>query len=156
MTQLDSSGVSAVPSALAAALVASLDIDAYQNLQVLEVTLKHPVTGVDTPAKITIAGPEHPDRKAMMFARARIMRAEFQRTGKVANFDPADDFVTETEFIAKCTLGWSGMSRGGLPLTFTPEEALALYSDPRRQWIRAQIKAALDTAELFIGDSSKP
>lgn len=136
-------------------MIQSLDISTFENIASVDLVVKHPVTGADTAATITLAGPEHPTRKSLVYARARAMRQEYQRTGKVEATDPEDDARVEKEFISKCVLGWNGISSNGVPLPFSPERALTLLSDPRRAWMYAQVKVALDSADLFIKDSSK-
>lgn len=141
--------VPAVPTAAAAAL---LDLDALEQSTTAVVVLKHPVSGAPTSATITVAGPEHPARKAAIFARMRVRRAEMERTGKLSVTDPADDEQDEVALLAACTLGWAGLSTGGAALAYSAEAARALYADPKRAWVRDQVKAALDERALFFGN----
>lgn len=115
-------------------------------------TVLHPATGARTVARIVIAGPTHPVRRAQVFARMRARLADVAQTGKLVAVDPEDDAIDRTAFAAACTLGWSGMSRQGQTLPFAIGAALKLYSEPRFTWLRDQVLAELDHREIFISD----
>lgn len=132
-----------------------LDLDAFEDVQTATVVLKNPSTGAPTSASIEIVGPEHPERKKIQFDRARKMRAAFQRTGKIEVSDPLDDIADETDLLVACTVGWSGLVKGGKEMAFSKDAARALYTDPKKQWLRGQVKKALDEAERFISSSAK-
>lgn len=132
----------------------ALDLDTLVENTTGTVVLKHPITGASTGASITIAGPEHPTRKAQVFSRMRQRRAELERTGRLTVPDPEDDDTDEAALLATCTLGWAGLAVAGQPLAYSAEAARALYADPRRRWVRDQVRAALDQRELFIGSSA--
>lgn len=127
-----------------------LDLDDFEDVTSADLRIKHPETGAPTSVTITLAGPEHPDRKRILFARQRRMRNQLQKTGKLQLQDPADDEIDETDLLAACTLGWSGIVVGGQPVVYSPQAALAIYGNPKRRWLRDQVKAALDERELFI------
>lgn len=131
-----------------------LDLDTLEQKTSAELVVKHPITGEPTAARILIAGPEHALRRSAIFQRMRARRAEVERTGKLSMPDPEDEDADEANLLAACTLGWSGLSTGGQPVVYTADAARALYSDPRRRWLRDQVKAALDQRELFIGSSA--
>ena len=113
--------------------------------------VKHPVTGVATSARISIAGPEHPVRKAAVFARMRARRAELMNTGVLKVPDPADDDLDQTAFIAACTLGWSRLAIDGQSLQFSVDAPIKLYGDTRFRWLRDQVLEGLDKRDAFIG-----
>ena len=106
-------------------------------------------------ATVDVVGPEHPARKRFHMDRARKMRAAFQRTGKVEVTDPLDDIDVETDFLVACTTGWENLTRSGSIVPYSADEARALYTDPKRQWVRSQVKKALDEADRFISNSVK-
>jgi hypothetical protein len=122
----------------------TFDLDAYEDVTSAPVRIKDPTTGAPTPMVVTLAGPEHPDRKRITFARQRRMRAELAKTGRVPVTQPEDDEADELDTLVACTLGWSGAS-----VEYTPAEARKLYSDPKRRWLRDQVSAALQERELF-------
>jgi hypothetical protein len=130
------------------------DVAEYDDVPSADVRIKDPLTGAPTAVVITLAGPEHPLRRKMAMDRQRKMRSQLQRTGKVQLGDPAEDEAEETEMLADCTLGWSGISAGGQKLAHSRTAALQLYGDPKRQWLRAQVKTALDEREAFIKRSA--
>ncbi len=105
-------------------------------------------TGALTPWAITLAGPEHPDRKRRLFARQRRMRAQLAKTGKLPTSDPEDDDADQVDDLVACTLGWEGAV-----LPYSPENARKLYADTKRRWLRDQVQAALDERELFMRSS---
>lgn len=129
----------------------ALELDTLEQATVGVVVLKHPVSGQATRATVSIAGPEHPARKAAIFARMRARRAEMERAGKLSVSDPADDEQDEIALLVVCTLGWANLSVAGVPLAYSVEAARALYADPKRAWLRDQVKAALDERALFFG-----
>lgn len=133
----------------------TLDLDQFEDVQTATVVLKNPSTGAPTAATIQVVGPEHPLRKQIQMNRARKMRAQFQRTGKLEVSDPLDDIDDETDFLVACVTGWDGLVSGGKPLDYSADAARALFTDPKRQWVRNQAKKALDEAERFITNSVK-
>ena len=132
----------------------ALDLDAFEDVQSATCILKNPATGAPTRATILLAGPEHPARQKIIMDRTRRIRATVRKTGKLDITDPLEDRDEETQYLAVCTLGWQGLTRAGADLPYSVEAAAALYADPRRQWLRAQVREALDQVELFIGSSA--
>jgi len=126
------------------------DLMSFEDVQSADVRIKAPDTGAPTPLVISLAGPEHPKRRKIQLDRQRRLRAQLQRTGKVQLGDPVEDEQEEAELLADCTLGWTGMVASGKVVEFSRAKALEIYTDPRRQWLRAQVKAALDDREAFI------
>ena len=133
----------------------TLDLDAFDDAQSATVILKNPATGAPTAASVDVIGPEHPVRKKIMMDRARKLRSDFQRTGKLSMNDPLDDIDDETDFLVACTTGWTGLTASGQPLVYSTDESRRLYTNPKKQWLRAQVKMALDEAERFIQNSAK-
>lgn len=132
----------------------ALDLDALQQSDSAVLPIKHPVTGAPSATTITIAGPEHTTRKALVFARMRAARKEFEKTGSININDPVDDEQAETDLIARCTLGWSGVKLKGLEVAHSVDAARALFTDPKYRWLRNQVKVAMDQLELFIAGSA--
>lgn len=141
-------------SDLAHKLISSLDIDAYEDIPVGKLTLLDPKTQEPTDTYIELASPEHEARKRIDLARTRKLRAAFSSTGKVPSTDPLDEIEEETDYLVASTLGWN-LKRGGVPVEFTPAAVRAMYTDPKRQWLRAQVAAGVRKSELFIKDSAK-
>lgn len=131
-----------------------LDLDALAQSDTAQLVIRHPVTGAASSTVFTIAGPEHAVRKALVFARMRAARKEFEKTGSITVTDPLDDEDAETELMARCTLGWSGLTAGGTAVTHSLDAARKLYSEPRSRWVRDQVKTGLDKLELFIASSA--
>jgi hypothetical protein len=131
-----------------------LDIDEFEDVVSTVVVLKDPMTGGSTSATITLAGPEHPMRKRFTLDRARRLRAGFQKTGKIQLGDPEDDEADEVDFLVASTLGWSGLRSAGEELPFSAAAARQLYLNPKRRWLREQVKAALDEKDRFIQRSA--
>ena len=55
--------------------------------------------------------------------------------------DPEDDEADQVDMLVSCTLGWTGAA-----VPFSPQAARALYTDPKRRWLRDQVQAALIAA----------
>lgn len=126
------------------------DISSISDALDASISLKHPVTGAPLGATITLAGPEHPLRKAIDFGKQRKLRAAIQKSGKLELTDPADDELDAIEKLAACTLGWTGMTEGGVPVEFSKVAAAKLYSNEKMGWLRAQLLAAMEERERFI------
>ena len=88
-------------------------------------------------------GPEHPERKRLVFARQRRLRATLAKTGKVPVSDPEEDEAEELDTLVACTLGWAGASEA-----FSRDAVRRLYA--KKRWLRDQVAAALQERELFI------
>lgn len=115
------------------------------------VDIKHPVTGVLVGASVVLAGPEHPTRKAIEFAKQRKLRAAIQKTGKLELSDPSDDEADVVDKLTSCTLDWAGIADdAGQPIAFSKAEAAKLYGREGLGWLRAQLWAALEERERFI------
>lgn len=98
----------------------------------------------------TLAGPNHPVRKAQEQARSRKLISEANKTGKVKIPDPADAEATRPKDLAQLTLGWSGYDdETGAPVPFSATAAEALYADPKLKWLLDQIEEALGNKQLF-------
>lgn len=128
---------------------APFDFAAFEDVDRADVRIKDPTTGAATAMVITLAGPEHPDRKRLTFARQRRLRAGLAKTGKLQVGDPEDDAADQLDMLVACTLAWSGAA-----VPYSPAAARALYGDKRRTWLRDQVQAALDERELFTRSSA--
>jgi hypothetical protein len=115
------------------------------------VKIKHPVTGEDLGASITVAGPEHPARKAIEFAKQRKIRSALQKTGKIELGDPAEDELDLADKLTACTLAWDGITDDdGKPIEFSTDAAAKLYATEGLGWLRDQLIAAMGERERFI------
>lgn len=135
-------------------LINALDIDSFEDQETGVLTLINPLTQEPTNATITLASKEHPSRKKIDLAKARKLRAAYVKNGKLPNTDPLEEIDEETDYLVSVTLGWN-LVQGGKELAFTPESARTLYTDPKKQWIRAQVLDALNKNDLFIKSSVK-
>ena len=135
-------------------LINALDIDSFEDQDTGLLTLINPLTQEPTNATITLASKEHPSRKKIDLAKARKLRAAYVKNGKIPNTDPLEEIDEETDYLVSVTLGWN-LVQGGKELAFTPESARTLYTDPKKQWIRAQVLDALNKNDLFIKSSVK-
>lgn len=133
-----------------------LDLDTVTEVTTADIAIKHPVTGAPTGAVITVAGPEHPKRRKILFDRQRAQRAKFAKAGKLQFDDPEDDDAAAIALLAACTFGWSRIGRNGQPLQFSEQAAATLYADPKFGWLRAQVQAGMDARENFIQNSGTP
>lgn len=142
------------PSNLLNKLVASLDIDAFDDVPTGRLVLVNPKTKEPTSTYIELASPEHESRKRIDLTRTRKLRAEFAATGKMPSTDPLEDMEDETEYLVASVLGWN-VARAGQPVECTPANVRALLTDPTKQWLRGQVRAGIHKTELFIADSAK-
>jgi hypothetical protein len=143
------------PSELAIGLISGLDIDSFDSVPTGTLVLVNPATLAPTTSTVTLASAENPLRKKIELAKQRKYRNDVQKTGKIQFSDPAEEIEEETDYLVTSTLGWT-LTQAGAPLPFTADAARALYTDPKKHWLRAQVIAALSKTELFIKDSAKP
>ena len=118
--------------------------------------LKHPVDGAPLDTKITIAGPEHPKRKALELQLKRDARRRIQKAGKLVFDDPEEELEQETDFLVACTLAWENLAIAGKAVPFDIKAAREIYTTPKFAWIRRQVRKALDDAEVFTVSSPTP
>lgn len=144
-----------IPSELITGLIADLDLDAFESTQQGVLVLVNPATLARTTSTITLASAENPVRKKLEHAKQRKYRADVQKLGKVQFSDPAEEIDEQTDYLVASTLGWN-LKQAGKPLEFSPAAARALYTDPKRDWVRKQVVEALNQNQLFINDSAKP
>jgi hypothetical protein len=134
---------------------ALFDVDSIADIGSADIQLK--VNGQPLPGVVvTLAGPEHAVRKKYALDKARRMRKQLARTGKLELDDPVDEQEDETEHLAACVLAWRGIGKAGAPLECTRENVLALLRDPGKGWFRKSIKEAYEDAENFIQRSAAP
>jgi hypothetical protein len=126
------------------------NLDQYEEMSEGVVRIKDPADGLPTDATVTIAGPNHPERKRIVHARQRKMRAAFQKTGKLQFADPAEEEEEDIQLLVACTFDWSNVGLGGQLVPFSREEAKRIYSDPKYRWFRDQVREGLDAREIFI------
>lgn len=131
------------------------DVDSIADIGSAEINLK--VNGQPLPGVfVTIAGPEHKIRKKYALDKARRMRKQLARTGKLELDDPVDEQADETEHLADCVLAWRGIAKRGVPLECNRANVVALLDDPSKGWFRKAIKEAYEDAENFIARSAVP
>lgn len=111
--------------------------------------------GNPTGVVFTLAGPNHPSRKALDMARNRQVINSANKTGRVILPDPADSEARKPKDLAVMTLGWSGYAdEQGQPVPFAPATAEAMYADPELQWLVDQVDEGLGNKALFTRSAS--
>lgn len=128
---------------------AEFDPLAFEDVSTGELRIKDPLTGAPTSMVITLAGPEHADRKRRMYVRQRRARAAMAKTGRLPVSDPEDDAADRLEELVASTLGWTGSA-----VQYSTDAARRLYGDPKRRWLCDQVQAALEERELFTRSSA--
>ena len=105
--------------------------------------------GNPTGVVFTLAGPNHPIRKAAQMAANRKLIASARKTWRVELPDPEDAEAQRVKDLTAFTLGWRGYADENGEVAFTPEAAAALYGDPELLWLSNQIDAALGEQDRF-------
>ncbi|MBK8667834.1 MAG: hypothetical protein IPN21_18870 [Burkholderiales bacterium] len=105
--------------------------------------------GNPTGVIFTLAGPNHPIRKAAQMAANRKLIASARKTGRVELPDPEDSEAQRVKDLTAFTLGWRGYADESGEVAFTPEAASALYGDPELLWLSNQIDTALGEQDRF-------
>lgn len=125
-------------------------IDDFADIASAGYEVKHPTTGAPTGIVLQLAGPEHPQRKKIQFARIRKMRNATAKAGMLKFQDPADEEEDETDLLAASILGWNKMPTSTGNVAYSPQAARDLMADPKRRWLRDQVKAGIEEREAFI------
>lgn len=136
------------------------DLDDVVEADTAEMELQHPQTGAGMGVWFTLAGPEHERRRAFSYAEQRDQRRRLAKVknlsiGKMlAESDPEDEEAKVTDYLVACTLGWRDLKIAGTSVAYSPEAARTLYTDPKRAYVRRQVKAFLEDSANFISSSS--
>lgn len=132
----------------------ALGIGDIADLFTAEFEVLNPRTGEGIGLFLTIAGPEHPSRKAqvkktVLEARADVTRRMTSRVPVAPRFkDPDEEELEARRELAAATMGWRS-TKVQLP-PFTQEGIAALYMDPSKQWLVKQVMEKVDDQKLFI------
>ena len=130
-----------------------MKVSQFEELDEARCELLHPITGKPLGAAVRLCGPNSAKRKAIIADRARRIRRQVEKTGKLRLDDPEVEFDNNVAMLAACTLGWEGIDDDdGQPLPFSVGAAEQLYHGA--DWLRQQVQAAFDDKELFIKDLS--
>lgn len=125
------------------------DFTAFEDVTSADVRIKDPITGASTAMVVSLAGPEHAERKRLTALHRQRLRAEIFKVGKLHAGSAEDEDADAVEMLVVCTLGWTGA-----PVPYSKDAARALYADPKRRWLREQVQAALNERELFTRSSA--
>lgn len=132
-----------------------MDLAIYEQKEVCEYQLTTP-SGEKLDVIFQLAGPNHPKRKERDRKRLAQSLREFNKRGKPQLDDDPDDLVErQTEMLVACTLGWRNLAIDGEPVTWSEAAARRLYEEPRFEWVRGQVTAALNDIANFIPGSSR-
>jgi hypothetical protein len=105
--------------------------------------LRHPETGElllyddEKPVSVTLAGTDSPE-----FVKATLAERQAQMRNPGKEFTPDDYEKTRIRVIARCVVGWQGLSWQGEPMKCDFETVVSALS--KRKWLREQI-------EEFVG-----
>lgn len=124
------------------------DLKSIKTVQTFDYEVKDE-QGNPTGVIFTLAGPNHPIRKAAQMAANRKLIASARKTGRVELPDPEDAEAQRVKDLTAFTLGWRGYADENGEVAFTPEAAAALYGDPELLWLSNQIDAALGEQDRF-------
>lgn len=139
----------------------SLGIEHIKNVFSADFEVVHPLEKdeagkpLGTGLFITLAGPEHPARKAISLNFMRAVRAAMSKKAAAGERampdmkDPEVDAAEQLENLAQCTLNWYRKDhRPCAP--FSPEAVRRLYKNPEQQWLVEQVMTRFNSAALFI------
>ena len=132
-----------------------MDLAQYEQKEVCDYTLTTP-NGDKLDVLFQLAGPNHPKRKERDRKQLAQSLREFNRRGKQQIEDDPDELVDrQTETLVVSTLGWKNLVIDGEPLPYSEASARKLYTDPRFEWVRAQVATAINDIGLFMPGSSR-
>lgn len=132
----------------------SFNLRSIKTVETFQLVIKDE-EGNPTPVSLTLAGPNHPVRKAANHAAQRKMMSSAKRTGQVELPDPEESEKDRIKNIAMFTLGWTGYADDtGAPVPFSTEAVHQLYGEPEMKWLVDQVELALGNASLFTKRAS--
>lgn len=115
-----------------------MDISVFTTNETAAVVIKHPRTGADTDAVITMHG--------VFSKKFRPAYLDFQRRNPSGTLSEID-----SNALADLTDGWVGMDKGGKPFKFTHAHAIAVYESSAV--IRSQLIAAIVNGDRFLANA---
>ena len=133
-----------------------MDLDAIKDVESNELEILHPLNGKGLGAFVTLAGPEHGERKAMEFARQRRAREELRRTGTLETLAPDEEAQEKLDLLATCVLGWRGFTVGDQDVPYSKEKVREVFGKKELCWMRDQVLARLANRDNFINASAQP
>lgn len=122
------------------------DLSLIRTLIEREIQVEH--KGRKLPIFVTIAGPEHPSRKAVAFEATRRMR-EIVFSGGKAETDAETEEAFELAALAGSVISWRGVKVDGVPVECNRANVSRVLGEPRFAWFREFIKAEFDRKEAF-------
>ena len=131
-------------------LPVDFDLMSFEDVQSADVRIKAPDTGAPTPLVISLAGPEHPKRRKIQLDRQRRLRAAAAHRQSPAR-RPRRRRAGGGRAAGRLHPGVDRHGGQRQVVEFSRAKALEIYTDPRRQWLRAQVKTALDDREVLFG-----
>lgn len=144
---------------------AAFDLASIEQTESATLELVDPKTDTPLGVVFTLAGPDHPQRRALRLrvqreARKRLARIKGMNIAKAfAEGDPEQEEEDVIAYLVACTLAWRSPEQpdrivvGGAPLDCTPANVRRVYEDPRLAWIRRQVRDFLEDADNFIESS---
>jgi hypothetical protein len=127
-----------------------MDLALFQYSDTAVMAVRNPDTGAPLltadgkPVTITLSG-----RDSAAYEKAE--REAIDR--RLAEADKSDGALVAAEFMARCTVGWSGVVFDGKEVPCDFDHAVSLYN--RLKWLRDQIDAFVASRRNFTKASSK-
>lgn len=120
-----------------------------------DVHLRHPQTDAPIGTIIRVMGSDSEayQEKDREHQRERLER--LARTGAVTPPTEEEKEHQAADLLAAVTVSWTDLIIRGKPQEFSKANALALYADSRRRWIREQVDAAVHRRANFLRQPAK-
>lgn len=128
-----------------------VDLAGIRSKQSTEIELRHPVSGDPLGAFVTLASPDHPERR-----QARIDIARAQRGRADPDGDESVELVDAAalEFLSRIVLGWRRIKVDGVELDYSPGAVRELLAPDAMRWLTNQILHEAGRTENFIETSA--
>lgn len=137
------------------------DLGNFRSVDTAELVMKHPVTGAPTKWVWTIAGPAHPETKALATRQARRAQLDtlaLQRRGRQKATDLPDPDEGRNQFgqdLAARVLNWPSIKLNGETLVFSKDKTAEILNDPAYGWVVTQLVEFLTADSVFMPSSAK-
>lgn len=114
----------------------------------IEFTPVHPKTGEPLSAvKIRLLGADSDAYRDLQMQMQRRAAERMARTRKLS-ITPEEIEAQALDLLVAVTQGWSGITEGGTPVEFSPENVRKVYT--RATWLREQVDAAVQDRANFL------
>lgn len=143
---------------------AAFDLASVRRVDMVELVIKHPVTGAATDWIWRIAGPSHSktveyaesiQRRRLDEERSKEQARVNGKKWKATEKDPDEIRLENVKGIAARVIDFSPVQMNGTSIDYAPDVALKLLADPAYDWLLGQVIELITDDQAFFPVSAK-